>query len=226
MNTQLNRKSLCGYCGQIIARLVVALIVFCFSNAPHAQAQSGGPGKSWGVVKEIDDARLEIRNTNGHTETFVETDQTQWLNKKGQPIDAGDVVGKNVEVRWRWITGGSEALSVQLTSGRSSGSVSFSSEGSRSNFGGGSSFAGNWRNPENGHTLKITVNGDTAVLDHNPGSPDQGTIRGNVIYFEGFARSNGKLNKAKGSVSLSNDGTRLTLQDALFNSNGDVSETR
>lgn len=117
MKTQLNQKFFFGQGGRVAAGLLVASVVLCFSNPPRAHAQSGGPGKSWGVVKEIDDARLEIRNTNGRTETFTETDETRWLNKNGQPIDAGDVVGKNVEVRWRWITGGSEALSVQLSSG-------------------------------------------------------------------------------------------------------------
>jgi hypothetical protein len=57
------------------------------------------------VVTSIDDMTLEIRNRSGHTETFKETDQTKWLNKRGKRIEAGDVVGKKVEVRSRWITG-------------------------------------------------------------------------------------------------------------------------
>ena len=225
MKTKANCKSLFGHNSRVITWLIVASFALSCSFAPRAHAQSGGPGADAGVVTSIDDGILEIRS-GSHTTEYTETNNTKWLDKNGRRIDAGDVVGKMVEVRYRWITGGSEALSVQLTSGSSRGSGSSRSEGSRSRVGGGSSFAGNWRNPENGHTVKITVNGDTAILDHSPGSPDQGTIRGNVIYFEGFARSNGKLNKEKGSVWLSSDGMRLTLQEAFFNSNGDVSETR
>jgi hypothetical protein len=77
-------------------------------NLPRAHAQSGGPGADAGVVTSIDDAKLDLRE-GSKTVTYVTTEETQWLNKRGQRIDAGDVVGKMDEVRFRWITGGSEA---------------------------------------------------------------------------------------------------------------------
>jgi len=116
MKTKLNRKSLFGHSGHLLALLIVTLFALSFPVASPVHAQSGGPGRDAGVVTSIDDNTLEIRD-GSHTTTYVETEQTQWLNKRGQRIDAGDVVGKMVEVRFRWITGGSEALSVQLTSG-------------------------------------------------------------------------------------------------------------
>lgn len=112
----MNRKSLFGHSGQIIAWLIVTFFALSFPVAPRAHAQSGGPGADAGVVTSIDDAKLDIRE-GSRTITYVTTEQTQWLNKRGQRIDAGNVVGKNVEVRFRWVTGGSEALSVQLSSG-------------------------------------------------------------------------------------------------------------
>jgi hypothetical protein len=115
MKTKLNCKSLFGHSGQVIAWLIGIFFALSFPVAPRAHAQSGGPGADAGVVTSIDDNRLEIRS-GSHTTTYVETEQTQWLNKRGQRIDAGDVVGKMVEVRFRWITGGSEALSVRITS--------------------------------------------------------------------------------------------------------------
>jgi hypothetical protein len=116
MKTKLNRKSLFGHSGQVIAWLIVAFCALSFPFARRAHAQSGGPGADAGVVTSIDDAKLDLRE-GSRTITYVTTEQTQWLNKRGQRIDPGDVVGKMVEVRFRWITGGSEALSVQLTSG-------------------------------------------------------------------------------------------------------------
>jgi hypothetical protein len=112
--TKLNRKPLFAQTVQKLAWLVVAVLALALAVAPRAHAQSGGPISSSGVVTSIDDMILEIRNRTGHTETFKETKQTKWLNKRGQKLDAGDVVGKKVEVRSRWITGGSEPLSVQL----------------------------------------------------------------------------------------------------------------
>jgi len=116
MKTKLNLKSLFGHRAQILASLIVTFVALSFPIAPRAHAQSGGPGSAIGVVKSIDDAVLEIRNSAGRTETYTETDNTQWLNSRGQQIDAGDVVGKKVEIRFRWITGGSEALSVRILS--------------------------------------------------------------------------------------------------------------
>src|ERR1700730_16885887 len=115
MKTKLNRKSLFGHSGHLLALLIVTLFALSFPVASPVHAQSGGPGRDAGVVTSIDDNTLEIRD-GSHTTTYVETEQTQWLNKRGQRIDAGDVVGKMVEVRFRWITGGSEALSVRITS--------------------------------------------------------------------------------------------------------------
>jgi len=94
------------------------LIAFSISVAPRAYAQSGGPGSDAGVVKSIDDGILEIRS-GSHTTQYTETDNTKWLDQNGRQIEAGDTVGKNVEVRFRWITGGSEALSVQISRGGS-----------------------------------------------------------------------------------------------------------
>lgn len=94
----------------------VILIAISLSVAPYAYAQSGGPGADAGVVKSIDDGILEIRS-GSHTTQYTETDNTKWLDQNGRRIEAGDTVGKNVEVRFRWITGGSEALSVQIVRG-------------------------------------------------------------------------------------------------------------
>jgi len=92
----------------------MTLIAFSFPVAPCAHSQSGGPGADAGVVKSIDDGILEIRS-GSHTTQYTETDSTKWLDANGRRIDAGDTVGKMVEVRFRWITGGSEALSVQIS---------------------------------------------------------------------------------------------------------------
>jgi hypothetical protein len=171
-----------------------ALITLLALSVPvPSRAQSGGPGKSWGVAKEIDDARLEIRNTNGRTETFTETDETQWLNRNGQPIDAGDVVGKNVEVRWRWITGGSEALSVQITSG------------------GG-----------NSRPAHIEDAGDASSVRHSSGRSEQtlrGTIGGGEAVFHLKLDDDGSVNGSysQGGKSYRIDGTwkpgRMSLNE-------------
>ena len=94
------------------------LIAFSFPFAPRAPAQSGGPGVDAGVVKSIDDGILKIRS-GSHTSQYTETDNTKWLDQNGRRIDPGDAVGKLVEIRFRWFTGGSEALSVQISSGGS-----------------------------------------------------------------------------------------------------------
>lgn len=95
---------------------LIALLALSLPVASHAQ--SGGPGTDHGIVVGIDDAILEIKGGDGTgTRTYKETDDTQYLNKKGEPIQDGDVVGKNVEVRFQFVTGGMRALSVQLTSG-------------------------------------------------------------------------------------------------------------
>jgi hypothetical protein len=130
MKTKLNRKSLSAHTNQNLAWLFVIFFAFALPVAHRAHAQSGGPGADAGVVTSIDDAVLEIRNNAGNTETFKETDQTQWLNKRGQRIDAGDVVGKKVEIRFRFITGGMEALSVRISSD-SSKSAAASESGAR-----------------------------------------------------------------------------------------------
>jgi hypothetical protein len=222
----MNRKSLFGHSDQLLAWLVVAFFALSFPGASRVPAQSGGPGSDAGVVTSIDDNRLEIRSRS-HTTTYVETEQTQWLNKRGQRIDAGDVVGKNVEVRFRWITGGSEALSVRISSDSSSSAGSSRSAAApRSRSGGGSSFSGTWRNDQNGHMLTITVTGENAIMDYSPGTPDQGTIRGNIIYYEGVSRRNVgsevRLLKETGGISLSADGMSLSVHPATFYPDGHI----
>jgi hypothetical protein len=132
MKTKLNHKSGVRQSGRVLAWLVLTLLAFSSAVGPRAHAQSGGPGADAGVVMSIDDAKLDIRE-GSKTVTYVTTEQTQWLNKRGQRIDAGDVVGKMVEVRFRWITGGSEALSVRITSdsSRSVAAEDSSARGSR-----------------------------------------------------------------------------------------------
>lgn len=105
-------------------------IGFSLAVALSAYGQSGGPGRDSGVVKSIDDGILEIRS-GSHTTQYTETDNTKWLDQNGRRIEAGDTVGKKVEIRFRWITGGSEALSVQITSGGSR-SVAAEDSGERS----------------------------------------------------------------------------------------------
>ncbi len=128
MKTKLNHKSGVRQSGQVLAWFVLTFLAFSSAVGPHAHAQSGGPGADAGVVKSIDDGILEIRS-GSHTTEYTETDNTKWLDENGRRIDAGDVVGKLVEVRFRWITGGSEALSVQISSG---GSRSAEDSGARS----------------------------------------------------------------------------------------------
>jgi hypothetical protein len=98
---------------------LVSLITLLVLSLPvPARAQSGGPGTDHGTVTSIDDMLLDIRGGDGTgTRTYKQTDDTQWLDKSGQPIDPSDVVDKRVAVRFRFVTGGMEALSVQLTSG-------------------------------------------------------------------------------------------------------------
>jgi len=226
MKTNLNCKSLFGHSGQVIAWLIVTFFALSFPVAPPAHAQSGGPGAAAGVVTSIDDAKLELRE-GSKTVTYVTTEETQWLNKRGQRIDAGDVVEKMVEVRFRWITGGSEALSVRIISNSSSSAGSSrSADAPRSRSGGGSSFNGTWRNLQNGIMVTITVTGENAILDYSPGTPDQGTIRGNIIYYEGVGRtkvgSEVRLLKEKGGISLSADGMRLSVHRAVFYPDGHI----
>jgi hypothetical protein len=215
MKTKLNRKSLFGHSGHLLALLIVTLFALSFPVASPVHAQSGGPGRDAGVVTSIDDNTLEIRD-GSHTTSYVETEQTQWLNKRGQRIEAGDVVGKMVEVRFRWITGGSEALSVRISSNGSGSAGSSSSVAApRSRSGEGSSFNGTWRNNQKAETLTITVTGESALLDYSPGTPDQGTVRGNYIYYQGLRRSpvgsEVRLLKENGSIRLSADGMHLSL---------------
>jgi hypothetical protein len=109
MKTKL--KSLFGHRGQILASLIVAFVALSLPLA--SRAQSGGPGTDHGVVMSIDDARLDIRD-GSHTRTYTTTGQTQWLNKRGQRVDAGDVVQKKVAVKFRFATGGMEAMEVKI----------------------------------------------------------------------------------------------------------------
>jgi hypothetical protein len=104
----MNRKLLFQRIGPLLAGLIVTCFALSCPITPRAYAQSSGPGADTGVVTSIDDAKLDLRK-GSKTITYVTTEETQWLNKRGQRIDAGDVVGKMVEVRFRWITGGSEA---------------------------------------------------------------------------------------------------------------------
>lgn len=114
MKTKLNHKSGVRQSGQVLAWFVLTFLALSSSVGPRAQAQSGGPGADAGVVKSIDDGILEIRS-GSHTTQYIETDSTKWLDQNGRRIDAGDTVGKMVEVRFRWVTGGSEAMSVQIS---------------------------------------------------------------------------------------------------------------
>ena len=109
MKTKL--KSLFGHRGQILASLIVAF--FALSLPLASRAQSGGPGNDHGVVMSIDDAQLDIRD-GSHTRTYKTNAKTRWLNKNGQPIDAGDVVQKKVAVKFRFVTGGIEAMEVKI----------------------------------------------------------------------------------------------------------------
>jgi hypothetical protein len=221
MKTKMNCKSLFGHSGQLLAWLIVTFAL-SFPVAPRAHAQSGGPGADAGLVTSIDDAKLDLRE-GSKTITYVTTEQTRWLNKRGQQIDAGDVVGKMVEVRFRWITGGSEALSVRITSDSSSSAGSSRSVAApRSRSGEGGSFSGRWRDPETGTKLKITVNGEHAVMDYSSGTPDAGRVDGNYIYYEGLLREDGKLLKTSGSIRVSDDGTSLTIRQAVFKADGNV----
>ena len=221
MKRQLNRESSGRFGPRIAVWSVVALVALPLLSAPRAHAQSGGPGADAGVVTSIDDAKLDIR-VGSHTTTYDTTEQTQWLNKRGQRIDPGDVVGKMVEVRFRWITGGSEALSVRLTGNGSSSSESSKSSRSQSRSEGGSPFSGKWRNPETGDKLTISVNGENVVMDYSQGTPDEGTIRGNLIYYQGLLREEGKLLKTSGSIALSSDGGSVIIHQTVFKSNGSV----
>jgi hypothetical protein len=205
------------------------MTVLAFSLPVASRAQSGGPGTDHGIVDSIDDMKLDIRE-GSRTITYATTEQTQWLNKRGQRIDAGDVVGKMVEVRFRWITGGSEALSVRISSNSSSSAGSSRAAAApRSRSGEGSSFNGTWRNDHKAETLTITVTGENALLDYSPGTPDQGTVRGNYIYFQGLGRRNvgseRRLLKINGSIRLSADGVHLSIAQDITYPDRIMSET-
>jgi hypothetical protein len=210
---------------------LITIAVLGFSLPVASLAQSGGPGTDHGIVDSIDDMKLDIRGGDGRrTRTYTETNETQWLNKGGQRIDAGDVVGKMVEVRFRWITGGSEALSVRITSNSSSSAGSSRPAAApRSRSAEGSSFNGTWRNDHKAETLTITVTGENALLDYSPGSPDQGTVRGNYIYYQGLSRRNvgseRMLLKENGSFRLSADGMHLSLAHDITYPDHIMSET-
>jgi hypothetical protein len=199
---------------------------FLFSTAPRTHAQSGGPGTDHGTVTSIDDMLLDIRGGDGTgTRTYKTPNDTQWLDKNGQSIDPGDVVGKKVAVRFQFVTDGMKALSVQLTSGGSNSSESSRSTMSKSRSSEGGSFSGRWRDPETGTKLKITVNGEHAVMDYSSGTPDAGRVDGNYIYYEGLLREDGKLLKTSGSIRVSDDGTSLTIRQNVFKADGNVLRT-
>ena len=151
----MNPKLLFRHTGPLLAGLFVTLFAFCLSIAP-TRAQSGGPGTDHGTVTSIDDMLLEIRGGDGTgTRTYKEAEDTRWLDKSGQPIDPGDVVDKKVAVRFQFVTGGMEALSVQLSSGAKNASADSKAANSSSKSSGGA--------PSN----KSSMDGkDTAVDAH------------------------------------------------------------
>ena len=202
MKTKLNRKRLLGHRGQILAWLIVTF--FALSLPVASLAQSGGPGTDHGIVDSIDDMKLDIRGGDGrHTRTYTETDETQWLNKRGQRIDAGDVVGKMVEVRFRWITGGSEALSVQVSSSRESSRPAPNTDS-------GSTETRPSRLPE--QVLRGTIGGSEAVFRLN--TSDDGTISG--TYSQGSKTYRIKGTGKPGHMSLDEyTGERLTAHIKL-----------
>jgi hypothetical protein len=180
------------------------ITLFALSLPIASRAQSGGPIRDTGVVKSIDDAILEIRNTNGRTETFTETDETQWLDKSGRRIEPGDTVGKMVEVRTRWITGGSEALSVQITSGGGSSRPARSEEA-------GDASSGRHHWPE--QVLRGTIGNSEAVF-RLKWSDDEKTISG--TYSQGGKTYRIEGTGGPGHMSLDEyTGERLTAHIKL-----------
>ena len=111
MKIKSNSKPLLGRAGQILVLLAITFLVLALPVT--SRAQSGGPGNDHGVVLSIDDAKLDIRD-GSHTRTYTTNEHTRWLNKNLQPIDAGDVVQKKVSIKWRFVTGGMEAMEVKL----------------------------------------------------------------------------------------------------------------
>lgn len=98
--------------------LASVITVLALSLPVASRAQSGGPGTDHGTVTSIDDMLLEIRGGDGTgTRTYKAPEDTQWLDKNGRPIDPSDVVDKKVAVRFQFVTGGMQALSVQIASG-------------------------------------------------------------------------------------------------------------
>jgi len=53
-------------------------------------------------------------------------------------------------------------------------------------------------------------------------TPDAGRVDGNYIYYEGLLREDGKLLKTSGSIRVSDDGTSLTIRQAVFKADGNV----
>jgi len=175
----------------------IALITFSFSFPSRAHAQSGGPGADAGVVKSIDDGILEIRS-GSHTTQYTETDNTKWLDQNGRRIEAGDTVGKKVEVRFRWVTGGSEAMSVQISSGSSRSAEDSGSHPSRAKSSGSGQIWGtvksiddltlDLRDP-NGNTQSLRETDETLWLNKRGKRIEAGDVVGKWV--EVTYRSNG-----------------------------------
>ena len=146
MKTKPNRKWLCKKGARMKAWLFAMSVALSLPVA--SPAQSGGPGTDHGTVTSIDDMLLEIRGGDGTgTRTYKEADDTKWLNKSGQPIDAGDVVGKKVAVRFQFVTGGMKALSVQLTSGGGNSPAARNDQPTNSSSTAGEPIIGRWMFP-------------------------------------------------------------------------------
>ena len=173
----------------------VTLIAFSFPVAPRANAQSGGPGTDSGVVTSIDDRILEIRN-GSHTTQYTETENTRWLDARGRQIDPGDAVGKKVEIRWRWITGGSEAMSVRILSdsSRSAAAEEPAKHDYRAKSSGSGEIWGTVKNIDdavlefrdpNGNTQTLTETDQTKWLNKHGKRIDAGDVVGKwvVVHF-------------------------------------------
>jgi hypothetical protein len=192
---------------------VITITALGFSLPVASRAQSGGPGTDHGIVDSIDDMKLDIRGGgNRHTRTYTETDQTRWLNSHGQPIDPGDTVGKTVDVRWRWITGGSEALSVQITSGGGNSPAARNDQAATSS----TADKPNGDAPSRRHwpeqVIRGTIGGSEAVFRLN--TNDDGTING--TYSQGSKTYRIKGTGQPGHMSLDEyTGERLTAHIKL-----------
>jgi hypothetical protein len=83
-----------------------------------------------------------------------------------------------------------------------------------------SSFDGTWRRDDGSETMTISVHGNNAIISYSSGSPDSGTINGNMIDYQGVMKTNGQLVKTTGTLELQQDGNTIVKRRAVYYPDG------